>query len=77
MSNRDAWLEVEEHPPSVLGWYAVTKCWDPEEGFFPASEYWEPGTEWEGSIFLRSPHTFSNGTSAADWAYDHDIEEAI
>jgi hypothetical protein len=76
----DPWVETDfvhgENNPIEAGFYAVTRCWEPEEGFFPGSSYWD-GTGWDDdgrAILLRSPSPFETKRDAIDWAYENDWE---
>jgi hypothetical protein len=70
------WLDVFEHPPTAVGWYATTVCWDVEEGIFPDAHYWN-GHMWSDGkpIGHRSPETFPTKPQAEAWAYEHDPEK--
>lgn len=70
------WLAVSEHPPTVVGWYATTNCWDPEEGIFPDANYWT-GSNWasDAPVSQRSDMTFDGPDDARAWAYAHDAED--
>jgi hypothetical protein len=67
------WLRSKPVEP---GWYAVTICWDPEEGLFPDGAHWT-GETWAGGlpVVLRSSATFPNEAAAKEWAYDNDMED--
>lgn len=72
---RTDWLDVDEHPPETVGWYATVLCWDAQEGLIPRAEYWD-GSHWVGDrpVVQRSPETFTSEPEAHAWAYAHDPE---
>lgn len=73
-----AW--VFTHKPYVAGWYAVTVCWDCEEGMWPAAAYFD-GIEWSKEyrhydpIIARSPWPIGSKEAANEWGYANDYEE--
>jgi hypothetical protein len=69
-----SWTEIspQDHPP-LSGWYAVLRCWEPEEGVFPDAVHW-PSDDWDVWIVRRSPKPFASHGDALDWAYENDPE---
>lgn len=68
-----------ERMPPVTGWFAVLRCWDPEEGIFPGTAYATEGrVEWPDSSGIlpdgSSGHAgpFATQEEAKKWAHDHD-----
>jgi hypothetical protein len=68
------WIPNDDDPTKV-GWYAVTRCWDLEEGIFPDAHFWD-GRTWDPNypIGERSPMAFDSKKEALDWGYEHDPE---
>lgn len=62
--------------PDAVGWYAVTLCWDTNEGFFPDACHWN-GQSWmvNWPIAMRSPFLFNGYADARAWAYLNDMED--
>lgn len=66
--------------PAVDGWFAVIKCYEVEEGMFPAA-VWVKGGKWAeaddgGMTTDGSGHAgpFAARKEAEDWGYAHDPE---
>ena len=67
--------------PAVDGWFAVIRCWEPEEGMFPGA-VWATNGQVEssdngGMTTDGSGHAgpFSTKAEALSWGYDHDPED--
>jgi len=60
--------------PLSPGWYAVVKCWEPSEGYFPDANFWD-GQSWQERqpILQRSPVSFDTQVAARAWADAHDL----
>lgn len=54
------------------GWYAVTLCWDIEEGVFPDAHY--SAGDFEHHMGFRSPEPFATEAEAKEWARAHDVD---
>ena len=67
------WIFVDDIPPAVDGWYAVTICYDPHEGMFPDAEDSLGGT-FERSNVLAYFGPFESKQEAIDAAYENDME---
>lgn len=75
------WVHTLDAPePPKAGWYAVTLCWDPEEGLFPETGRWT-GTEWVGNdypiqevVVAYSSEPFATEKEAEAWADANDME---
>ncbi len=67
--------------PAVDGWFAVIRCWEPEEGMFPDAVWASKGKVAEahdGGLTLDgSGHAgpFPTEAAARAWAEAHDPEE--
>ncbi len=69
------WINIDDALPPAAGWYAVGKCWDPEEGTFPDAGHWD-GKNWSVSSFPPAAHPIITRSSrplpteemARDWA---------
>jgi hypothetical protein len=59
--------------PEVVGWYAVLRCWEPQEGIFPGSSYWD-GKGWYESAVTAHSGPFPSEKEAEVWADEHDPE---
>ncbi len=59
------------------GWYAVTRCYDVQEGLIPDAAEWL-GDEWDypsRGIIYRSPSPLESYEAARVWARARDMEE--
>ena len=67
----------DDDNPSSVGWHAVARCWDPEEGTFVGVSYWT-GVEWATSFPITNivgfAGPFLNKQTALDWALEHDLD---
>ena len=71
MSKTD-WITGNE--PIDKGWYAISCCWDVQEGIIPGAAYWN-GSKWDHVLPIGSFFgVFANEESAKEWAYDNDVE---
>ena len=64
--------------PDESGWYAITYCYDAQEGIFPGAAYWDQhGQKWRSRLPIggRSPAPFASEDDALVWARQHDPEE--
>lgn len=60
--------------PIIKGWYAVTICWDAQEGLFPGALLWD-GEAWsESSPVMAFCGPFIDQESAVEWAHENDME---
>lgn len=67
-------IAQENTYPAVPGIYAVTICWDSEEGLFPGVAEWT-GLGWsKDTPVLAWAGPFDTEKLAKAWAYDHDME---
>lgn len=65
---------IFDDKPKEAGWYAVSYCWEIEEGVFPGAAYWD-GTKWNRKFPITAYYgPFQDDDSAEEWAYDHDLE---
>jgi hypothetical protein len=78
MSDQKEWLFDDQ--PDEPGWYAIIKCWDPEEGLFPDAARWD-GARWLDNrdrdvTAPISQHAgpFESEATAGKWADDNDPE---
>lgn len=68
----EPWIDVDDHPATEVGIYAVVKCWDANEGQFTGVESWD-GLKWSSSaVVLRSPMTFPTEAEAEAWGDQYD-----
>lgn len=69
----DAIWEWHSDNPKTAGFYAILFCYDPDEGTFPDSRFWD-GKEWDESlpIVWVSSIAFPTKEDAEDWAYEND-----
>jgi hypothetical protein len=70
------WLDVDEHPPTEPGWYAVVYFFDHHEGFVYGTEKLFGGLPLPTSVIFRSPMAFETDEQAKAWAYapEQDME---
>jgi len=67
--------------PAVDGWFAVIRCWEPEEGMFPDAAWADNGKvayPHDGGMTTDgSGHAgpFPTEAAAREWAEAHDPEE--
>ncbi len=59
--------------PGPAGWYAISYCWDSQEGIFPGA------ARWTGEWLPKRPvgafaGPFDDEASAKAWADEHDVE---
>ena len=68
------WLYADAKEPTLPGWYPVLRCWDANEGAYPAAEQWENGT-WTGPAVLAwIDQCCRSAEQASDIAYKEDPE---
>lgn len=67
-------ISQENALPTTPGIYAVTICWDSEEGFFPGVAEWT-GNGWSKETpVIAWAGPFGDKEAAKSWAYDNDME---
>lgn len=71
MDTPTEWLYEDPVEPGI---YAVSVCWDAEEGVIPEVAVWN-GKEWAKDWpIMCCAGPFEDEASASSWAYDHDLE---
>ena len=67
--------------PAVDGWFAVIRCWEPEEGMFPDATWADKGSFHRDDGGLATDGSgghaglFPTMAAAREWAEAHDPEE--
>lgn len=74
----DSFCDESSSKPDKTGWYAELHCWDPLEGFFPGSSYWD-GDNFKGYMKGYPPPVthfidkcFTSESDALRFAYEND-----
>lgn len=61
--------------PQQKGWYAISYCWEAEEGIFNGASFWT-GTNWEGCLpIFAFAGPFETSAEAVAWADAQDVEK--
>ena len=66
---------IWESKPTASGFYAITYCWDAEEGMFPGSSFFD-GVAWDTALpIVAFAGPFNSKELAEAWADANDVEE--
>jgi hypothetical protein len=70
--SKTEWIAGSE--PGDVGWYAISYCWDIQEGIISGAAHWD-GEKWSRELPIGHYFgVFADEEAAEKWAYDNAIE---